>query len=75
MEQQATSWHTLTVAETTAALEVDIETGLSEQQVATRLAQVGPNELEERGGKSPWLILWEQFTNIMVLILIVADNN
>ncbi len=72
MEEQATSWHTLTVDETTTALEVDIESGLSEEQVAVRLAQYGPNELEERGGKSPWLILWEQFTNIMVLILIVA---
>ncbi len=72
MEEQATPWHTLTVDETTATLDVDTESGLSDQQVATRLTQYGPNELEERGGKSPWLILWEQFSNIMVLILIVA---
>lgn len=66
------SWHTLTVDETIAALETDIESGLTEQQVDARLEQVGPNELEERGGKSPWRILREQFTNVMVLILIAA---
>jgi Ca2+-transporting ATPase len=65
-------WHTLSVAETTAELQTDLTTGLTDEQVRTRLAEIGPNELEERGGKSPWKILWEQFTNIMVLILIVA---
>ena len=65
-------WHTMTVAETTAVLQTDLSTGLSDEQVQQRLAAVGPNELVERGGKSPWKILWEQFTNVMVLILIVA---
>jgi Ca2+-transporting ATPase len=36
------------------------------------LAEHGPNELVERGLKSPWRILWEQLTGLMVVILIVA---
>ncbi len=33
---------------------------------------MGPNELVERGIKSPWAILLEQFTGIMVVILIIS---
>ncbi|HNM36178.1 MAG TPA: cation-translocating P-type ATPase, partial [Anaerolineales bacterium] len=32
----------------------------------------GANELIERGGRTPWQILWEQITATMVLILIAA---
>jgi Ca2+-transporting ATPase len=46
--------------------------GLSETEAQARLAQYGPNELVERGGKSPLKILWQQFTSTMVLILIAA---
>jgi Ca2+-transporting ATPase len=48
------------------------DSGLEEPEVARRLAHYGRNELEERGGKSPLHILWEQFTSTMVLILIAA---
>jgi Ca2+-transporting ATPase len=65
-------WHTLSVEETAAALETDLQNGLWPDQVAARLAQYGPNELEERGGRKPLAILWEQVTSIMVLILIAA---
>ncbi len=37
-----------------------------------RLSRYGPNELVERGGRSPWRILLEQLTGTLVLILIVA---
>lgn len=53
-------------------LNVTSETGLSPEETAARLAQHGPNELEERGGKSPFAILIEQFSSTMVLILIAA---
>ena len=41
---------------------VDAAQGLSEEQAAARLRKHGPNELVERGRKSPWRILWEQVT-------------
>jgi P-type Ca2+ transporter type 2C len=65
-------WHTLTEQETLSQLNTDREHGLNEAEVQTRLAEHGPNELEERGRKSPWAILWEQFTGIMVVMLIIA---
>ena len=46
--------------------------GLAATEAARRLAVEGPNELEERGGRSPLAILREQLTATMVLILIVA---
>ena len=71
-ENSTTTWHTLTVEETVAKLETDLNEGLSPQQVEQRLQQFGPNQLEERGGRSPLNILWDQLTNVMVLILIAA---
>lgn len=53
-------------------LATDINEGLTEEEVAQRLAQYGANELEERGGKHPLRILWEQISSTMVLILIAA---
>jgi len=46
--------------------------GLSEEEARKRLERHGPNELEERQGRSPWLILIRQFTEIMVVVLLVA---
>ncbi|MFN2224146.1 MAG: cation-translocating P-type ATPase, partial [Candidatus Promineifilaceae bacterium] len=65
-------WHTLTVAEVTTALETTPDAGLTAEQVQDRLKEFGPNKLEERGGRKPWAILWEQLTSVMVLILIAA---
>ena len=46
--------------------------GLSSEEAARRLAHYGPNELIEKGAKSPWAILLDQFRDIMVIILIFA---
>ena len=53
-------------------LDSDTITGLSKGEANRRLAEYGLNELIERGAKNPWLILWEQMTAVMVLILIFA---
>jgi Ca2+-transporting ATPase len=53
-------------------LETNAEQGLSRQVAAKRLEQYGFNELVETGKKSPWRIIWEQLTSIMVVILIIA---
>lgn len=54
------------------SLNVSIENGLSTAEATSRIEQYGLNELTERAGKSPYKILWEQFTSTMVLILIAA---
>ncbi|MCL4247702.1 MAG: cation-translocating P-type ATPase [Anaerolineae bacterium] len=53
-------------------LDTRIATGLSQTVADQRFAQYGPNELIDKGVKSPWAILWEQLTNPLVLLLLGA---
>ena len=69
---EGSAWHTSEAAEVLRALGTDAERGLSDEEAARRLEELGSNELEDRGGRSPWAILWEQFTSAMIAILIVA---
>lgn len=69
---EAGAWHTSEAAEVLRALGTDAGSGLSNEEAARRLEERGPNELEEKGGRGPWAILWEQFTSAMIVILIVA---
>ncbi|MFO7650520.1 MAG: cation-translocating P-type ATPase [bacterium] len=64
-------WYALAVAEALDRLGTSAD-GLSPAAAAERLAQHGPNALVERGAKSPWAILKDQFTSIMVLLLVGA---
>jgi Ca2+-transporting ATPase len=66
------AWYQKTSAQTAVELDTHPENGLTPEEAAARLDQYGPNELEERGTKSRWSILWEQFTEVMVVILIIA---
>ncbi len=68
---QADDWHRRSVTAALTALASEAN-GLSEAAAQLRKGQYGPNELVEKGAKSPLAILWEQFTNVMVLILIAA---
>ena len=64
-------WHTLRIEDTLQDLETTPQ-GLSSDEAARRLEQYGPNQLEERPGRSPLLIFLGQFTEIMVIVLLVA---
>ena len=65
-------WHTLSVADVAAALETDLETGLSEDQVRQRQAEYGRNELREAPRRGFWRRLLDQFNQFLVLILLAA---
>jgi Ca2+-transporting ATPase len=65
-------WYRKETTELVSLLTADAEAGLSPAEAQRRLGEHGPNELVERGLKSPWRILWEQLTGLMVVILIVA---
>ncbi len=65
-------WHLCDTATALKELETDPVDGLSPAEAARRLSAYGPNEIRDRGGTSPWRILWEQFTSTMALILIAA---
>jgi Ca2+-transporting ATPase len=66
------SWHTSETGDVLDRWHVDPEQGLSAHEAEQRLGEHGPNELVERGLKSPWRILWEQLTAVMVVVLIIA---
>ena len=66
------TWYNLTVADTLNELEADGANGLSHNEAAERLQQYGLNELSEQGRKKPILLLIEQFTSTLVVILIIA---
>jgi Ca2+-transporting ATPase len=64
-------WHTLSTKDVLSKLN-SAENGLTQTMVEDRHTIFGYNELIERGIKSPWAILWEQLTALMVVILIIA---
>jgi len=66
------TWHTKSLSSVLAESGSSPETGLSSQEAAGRLEAHGPNELKEQKVRSPWKMLLDQFTETMVLILIVA---
>lgn len=67
-----TDWYSLQAAETLQQLETDAETGLSTSEAERRLEKYGLNELIDRGTKSPLLMLWDQVTEVMVVVLLIA---
>jgi len=65
-------WHTLSPEEVLEHLKVR-ENGLTSAQAAERLAQYGPNQLTEALRPSFLAMLWDQFNNFIVMLLIVAS--
>ncbi len=65
-------WHVQPVEDVLSKLQVSLETGLNADEAAHRMGEYGPNELVDRGGKSPWKILLEQLTGVMTIVLIVS---
>lgn len=64
-------WHRLSANDVLAKLAASPD-GLGGGEPQSRLAEHGPNDLTVQGIRSPWKILFEQFTAFMVLTLIVA---
>ncbi len=71
-EEQKRAWHTASTEEIAAELAVDYATGLSSQEAAERLIKNGPNELQRAHRASPWSVLFSQFKNLLIIILLIA---
>jgi Ca2+-transporting ATPase len=65
------NWHTRTKEEVLAHLSSSAK-GLTEAEAQVRLKKHGPNALAEKRQKNPFKMLLRQFTETMVVILIVA---
>ena len=67
-----TEWHAAQLDEITEGLGTDLSIGLSRSEAIRRLAEVGPNELGGSEGPGRWRILASQFTDMLILILLIA---
>jgi Ca2+-transporting ATPase len=65
-------WHAQEAEQVIAGLGSDDRRGLAQHEVERRLAQYGPNELKAARRISPWAILFEQFKNVLIIILLAA---
>jgi Ca2+-transporting ATPase len=65
------NWHTSTIEAVFKELQSDGD-GLSREEVAKRMQQYGPNQLQEKKKRPAWLLFLMQFKDVMILILMVA---
>ncbi|WP_353932886.1 cation-translocating P-type ATPase [Okeanomitos corallinicola TIOX110] len=70
LPESAAVWHSLEIDKALNLLDSNADSGLTSPEVEARLQKYGTNELEETNGRKPWEILLDQFTNIMLLMLI-----
>ncbi|MFM7086173.1 MAG: cation-translocating P-type ATPase [Cyanobium sp.] len=67
----APAWHALEPRQCLQRLEVDGE-GLSTSQADERRRRHGANRLELKAGRSNLEILWDQFSNVMLIMLLAV---
>jgi Ca2+-transporting ATPase len=71
MEETPKPWHSMEIKETLQSLNTK-ETGLSEEEVQKRLQRYGTNELQKEKGISRIRMFFEQFKDILIIILLIA---
>lgn len=64
-------WNNLEIKEVLSSLKTAPH-GLSQEEAQRRLAEHGPNELQEKKRASPWMLFLEQFKDFLILILLIA---
>ncbi len=66
------AWHAVNKDDVLRQLDAPPEGGLTMLEAARRLEEFGHNELKEAPPTTFWQMLWEQFNNFVVILLIVA---
>jgi Ca2+-transporting ATPase len=64
--------HGKPIVDLVSGFQTHLERGLTQQEAQDRLAKLGANELTERPRPGFLALLWDQFNNYLVIILIVA---
>ena len=64
--------HAKAITDLVGGFQTHLNQGLSQQEAQDRLAKFGANELTERPRPGFLALLWDQFNNYLVIILIVA---
>ena len=65
-------WHAIEAAEVLKELGTDTHQGLTEGEVKSRLEKYGYNELKKEEKISPITLFFNQFKNILIIILLIA---
>lgn len=65
-------WYSLSTEEVKSKLNTDIEKGLENDEVEKRRIQYGKNEIVSKNKKPIWKMILEQFTDFMIIVLIIA---
>lgn len=71
-QQDGKAWHALQTDDVLLRLEAPMDQGLTGEEVEHRLKEFGPNALREAPPTSIWQMLYEQFKNFVVILLVVA---
>ncbi len=69
----AKQWHNETAEEAMVELNVTVD-GLTTQEAQERLKINGPNEIKKEKSASPFKLLLGQFTNLLMIILLIATG-
>ena len=64
--------HSKPTEDLVSAFQTHLDQGLTQQEAQDRLRKFGPNELMERPRPGFFALLWDQFNNYLVIILIIA---
>ena len=70
---EKSNWFSLEKQEVSKALQTHLEKGLSDNVVRERQKAHGYNELVGKKGRTMWEMLFDQFKDFLILILIVAS--
>jgi Ca2+-transporting ATPase len=70
--KQITSPWSLSISDTLQSLNVNLDEGLSQDEIIKRRKKYGANQLKQVKKKSPWKILFEQLKSLIVLLLVAA---
>ncbi|MFC2143421.1 calcium-translocating P-type ATPase, PMCA-type [Candidatus Aenigmatarchaeota archaeon] len=65
-------YHTMNTKDVLKSLDSDAK-GINEKEASSRLGKYGENSIKEKDGISPLKIFLDQFTSILIIILIIAS--
>src|SRR4030042_2699489 len=66
------NWHSIEALQVLRELNTDLHKGLTEGEVKSRLEKYGYNELKKEEKISPIILFFNQFKNILIIILLIA---
>lgn len=72
MSNELKPWWQLDVNAVAKTLATDLVNGLTTQEVTTRLSKYGTNQLQEKKGRGPWSMFFDQFKDFIIWVLIAA---